>query len=44
MVGYVWQRGHTIGHLSVASQTGTGPMAAAMRLARLADTHFRASH
>jgi hypothetical protein len=44
VVGYGWQRGHTIGHLSVASQTGTGLVAAAMRLARLEDAHFRASH
>ncbi len=44
VVGYGWQRGHTIGHLSVASQTGTGLAAAAMRMARLEDAHLRAFH
>ncbi len=42
VVGYEWQRGHTIGHLTVASQTGTGLAAAAIRMARLEDTHLRA--
>ncbi len=44
IVGYEWQRGHTIGHLTVASQTGTGLAAAAMRMARLEDAHLRAFH
>jgi hypothetical protein len=44
VVGYGWQRGRTIGHLSVASQTGKGLDAAAMRLARIEDAHLRASH
>jgi hypothetical protein len=41
VVAYGWQRGHTIGHLSVANQTGTGLTEAAMRMARLEDAHFR---
>lgn len=44
MVGYSWQRGHTIGSLTVASRTDTGLTAAAMRMARLEDAHLRAFH
>lgn len=44
IVEYAWQRGHTIGHLSVASQTGIGLTAAAMRMARLEDAHLRTFH
>ena len=44
IVFYGWQRGHTLGHLTVASQSGTGLVAAAMRMARLEDAHLRAFH
>jgi hypothetical protein len=44
IVGYGWQRGHTIGHLSVASQTRTGLEAVAMRMARLEDAHLSTFH
>jgi hypothetical protein len=44
IVFYGWQRGHTIGELTVASQSGTGLFAAAMRMARLEDAHLRAFH
>jgi hypothetical protein len=44
VVVYGWQRGHTIGHLSVANQSGMGLVAVAMRMARLEDAHLRAFH
>jgi hypothetical protein len=44
VVGYGWQRGHTIGHLTVTSQTSNALDAVTMRLAQLEDAHLRSLH
>lgn len=44
VVGYGWQHGHSIGHLTIASQTSKGLDAVAMRMAQLEDAHLRILH